>query len=94
MVRKSRRYQQREVVPVIQARDSELPTPWGPLPVGGSRFLWRKRGKEHQGPRPLDPGGEGPLVAHSLCFGIEGEVAIEVWDRPLAKTDLGAQLLF
>mgnify|MGYP007016242832 CR=1 FL=1 len=65
----------------------------GPLPVGGSRFLWRKRGKEHQGPRPLDPGEKGRSLLTRSVLGWEGEDAIEVWDRPLAKTDLGTQFL-
>ena len=93
MVRRDRSYQLREVVPVIQARNSELPTPWGPLPVGGVPLSLEKAGERTPGAAAPGPRGEGPLVAHSLCFGIEGEEAIEVWDRPLAKTDLGTQFL-
>ena len=91
LVRRSRRYQQREIVPVIQARNSELPTPWGPLPVGGVPLSLKKAGERAPGAAAPGPRGEGPLVAHSLCFGIEGEETIEVWDRPFSSTDLGTQ---
>ena len=58
------------------------PPSGGPLPWG-VRFLWRKRRKEHQGLRPLDPGGEGrrflPSRSPSLgCGNGKGKCSVGV----------------